>query len=337
MAAAFAWAVFGGYDGVVKANGTDYNYICTMDFIDMKNDVRQGDIVVTSPENAALIRSLLNQLDKIPEQVMIETIIVEASLDSSSKLGFDWKFTQEKAFGNKGTTGTAEGNFGTATTGQGFRYTLSGGNLSAFLNALKTDTRFNVLSTPKIFTSNNTQAEINISQRVPFVVSQRTDANGNITYNYDFEDVGIVLTVTPRITAGGYVTMDVSQTANDLQGFTSFNAPIVNQRQAQTTVAVKDGETIILGGIIRSTVSSTVKKIPLLGDIPLLGQIFRSTDKSNQKTELLVFLSPRVVRNPDDAKGMTDEEKKKMSKPTQEQLDKTIKGGGNQVKGGGGR
>jgi len=294
-------------------------------------------IVVTSPENAALIRSLLNQLDKIPEQVMIETIIVEASLDSSSKLGFDWKFTQEKAFGNKGTTGTAEGNFGTATTGQGFRYTLSGGNLSAFLNALKTDTRFNVLSTPKIFTSNNTQAEINISQRVPFVVSQRTDANGNITYNYDFEDVGIVLTVTPRITAGGYVTMDVSQTANDLQGFTSFNAPIVNQRQAQTTVAVKDGETIILGGIIRSTVSSTVKKIPLLGDIPLLGQIFRSTDKSNQKTELLVFLSPRVVRNPDDAKGMTDEEKKKMSKPTQEQLDKTIKGGGNQVKGGGGR
>lgn len=290
-------------------------------------------IVVTTPENAALIRAILAQLDKIPEQVMIETMIVEASLDANTKLGVEWKFTQDKAFGNTGTTGTAQSNFGTnQSTAQGFKYTLTGGVLDAFINALKTDTKFNVLSTPKIFTSNNVQAQINISQRVPFVVSQRTDANGNITYNYDFEDVGIVLTVTPRITANGYVTMDVSQTANDLQGFTSFNAPIVNQRQAETTVSVKDGETIILGGIIRNSVSSTVKKIPLLGDIPILGNLFKTTDKTNSKTELLVFLTPRLVRDSEDAKKMSEQEKLKLSKPTLDQINKAggkTNGGGN--------
>lgn len=291
-------------------------------------------IVVGSPEQAELVRKIIGQLDKIPEQVMIETIIVEATLSSSDKLGVDWKFVQNKAFGNTGTTGTIEQNFGTqATNGQGFRYTLAGGDLSAFINALKSDTKFQVLSTPRIFTSNNVNAEINISQRVPFVTSQRTDANGNITFNYSFEDVGIVLNVTPRITAGGYVTMEVLQTANDLQGFTDFNAPIVNQRQADTTVAVKDGETIILGGIIRSTVNSTVKKIPLLGDIPILGNLFRSTDKSKSKTELLVFLTPRVVRTPEDAAKLRQQQQQKFSPQTQDQLKKQIgEGDGNENK-----
>lgn len=127
--------------------------------------------------------------------------------------------------------------------------------------------------------------------------------------------------------------MEVLQTANDLQGFTDFNAPIVNQRQADTTVAVKDGETIILGGIIRSTVNSTVKKIPLLGDIPILGNLFRSTDKSKSKTELLVFLTPRVVRTPEDAAKLRQQQQQKFSPQTQDQLKKQIgEGDGNENK-----
>lgn len=303
-------------------------------------------IVVTSPENAGVLRTILDQIDRIPEQVMIETIIVEASLDSSDKLGVEWSFAQNPAFQNQGTSGTAATGFGLARNGEGFRYTLGGGNLNAFLNALRTDTKFNVLSTPRIFTSNNVEAEINISQRVPFVTSQRTDANGNDTFTYDFEDVGIVLNVVPRITSNGYVTMDVLQTANDLQGFTTFNAPIVNQRQAETTVAVKDGETIILGGIIRNTVSSTVKKVPLLGDIPFLGNLFKSTTKDAQRTELLVFLTPRVVRNPDDASKLRQQLQDKLSKPSQDSLKGALKngvagtktgGGDNSTAGGGGR
>jgi general secretion pathway protein D len=284
-------------------------------------------IVVTTPDNVQLIQSILDQLDKIPEQVMIETMIIEATLDSSSQFGVEWNFVQNKAFGNNGTTGNAGAGFGLQNATpplQGFKYTLAGGDLGVFLNALKSDTKFQVLSTPRIFTSNNVEAEINISQSIPYVVSTREDANGNLTFNYQFQDVGIVLTVTPHITANGYVTMDVDQTANDLQGFTSFNAPIVNQRQATTTVSVKDGETIILGGIIRKNVTSTVKKVPLLGDIPILGQLFRSTSKSDIRTELMVFLTPRVVRNPEDARVLREKTTKNLTPQSQKSLKNAI-------------
>ncbi|MFN3682535.1 MAG: secretin N-terminal domain-containing protein [Fimbriimonadaceae bacterium] len=284
-------------------------------------------IVVTNPDNVDLLKRILEQLDRIPEQVMIETIIVEASLDTADKLGVEWTFTERNAFGSAGQTAVGQQRFGLQNANpplEGLRYTMTGGNLEAFLNMLKTDQRFEVLSTPRIFTSNNSTAEINISQSVPYVLSSRVDTNGNISYNYAFQDVGIILNVTPRITADGYVTMDIVQTANDLQGFTSFNAPIVNQRQANTTVAVKDGETVILGGIIRSTVTATTKKIPLLGDIPFLGNLFRSTDRSKQKTELLVFLTPRVVRNPEDAKKLQEQQRSGFSEPTRKALDKIV-------------
>jgi len=288
-------------------------------------------IVVTSPENAELIRRILDQLDKIPEQVMIQTIITEASLDAQDKLGVEWKFAQSKFLGNSSTTTNGNTNFGlqsgstSATPLTGFSYTITGGNLSFFLNALQQDQKFQILSTPRIFTSNNVQAEINISQRVPYIVSSRQDVNGNFTYNYAFEDVGIVLTVTPHVTKDGYVTMDVSQTANDLQGYTTFNAPIINQRTAQTTVSVKNGETIVLGGIIRTTVSSTVSKVPLLGDIPILGKLFQNKSKEKQKTELLVFLTPRIVKDPDEARKLREDTQNELSPETTKSLGGVLK------------
>jgi len=267
-------------------------------------------IVVTTPENKDLVQKVIDQLDKIPEQVMIETIICEAELDHAHQLGVEWNLTQKNPFGTTSTTSTGTTNFGlqTATTPlQGLSYTITGGNVSAFINALQTDTKFQVLSTPRIFTSNNIQADINISQSIPYVVSSTPNALGQPTINYAFQDVGIVLTVIPHISSNGYVTMEVSQSANDLQGFTTFNAPIVNQRVADTEVSVKDGETVILGGMIRNTWNSTVNKVPLLGDIPILGNLFRSTSKSKQKTELLVFLCPHIVRDPAEAKKLKDE------------------------------
>lgn len=272
-------------------------------------------IVVSLPENAELIKQILAQLDKIPQQVMIETIIVEASLDSSNQFGVEWQYVQNN-MGGKGNTGTFQQTFGlqTATPAPtGFKFTMTGSNLTGFLNAMQADTKFQVLSTPRIFTANNSEAQINISQQIPYVLSTLQDVNGNLSYNYGFLNVGIILTVLPRITADGYVAMDITQTANDLNGYTSFNAPIVNQREATTSVAVKDGETIILGGIIRNQVTSTVNKIPLLGDIPFLGNLFKSTSKDKQKTELLVFLTPRVIRSPEEAKKLFEDSKKEMS------------------------
>jgi general secretion pathway protein D len=285
-------------------------------------------IVVTSPQNQAILQQILEQLDKIPEQVMIETLIVEASLDAASKLGVEWSIAQGKVFGNPNVKSNTSQSFGLQTDTsqpQGFRYTLTGTQFTAFVQAVQTDTRFNVLSTPRIFTSNNSTAEINISQSLPYVISQQSDTNGNIFYNYSFLDVGIILTVTPRITSNGYVTMDVTQTANDFVGYTSFNAPIVNQREADTTVSVQDGQTIVLGGIIENTISTTVNKIPVLGDIPILGELFKSTKKDNNKTELLVFLTPHVVRDSQEAQKLRSSTEQLLQPKTRDQLDEARK------------
>jgi general secretion pathway protein D len=284
-------------------------------------------IIVANPDFAALIKSILAQLDKIPEQVMIETIIVEANLDATEKLGVEWNYLDKGALGVSGQNGNVGSNFGINSTTNpplGFKYTIGGKNLSLFMNALNSDTKFTVLSTPRIFTSNNVQGQINISQSVPYITSTRTDTTGAQTYSYSFVDVGIVLTVTPRITANGYVTMDVNQTANDLVGYTTFNAPIVNKREANTLVSVKSGDTVILGGIIRSSVTATTNKIPILGDIPILGNLFRSTSKSKNKTELMILMRPRIVKDEDEARKLRLDDTKEISKETSDQLNKVI-------------
>ena len=294
-------------------------------------------IVVCPPEDREVVQKVLEQMDEIPKQVMIETLVVEANLDKTHQLGVEFS-------GNGGTNflgvrGASSGtqNFGLQSNTaqpQGLRYTLSAGQYSVFLQAVQTDHRFNVLSTPRIFTTNNATAQINISQSVPYLASQSI-TNGTSLSNYNFINVGIILTVTPRITSNGYVTMDVTQTANDLVGYTtsSLSAPTVNQREAQTTVSVKDGETVVLGGIINDSFTKTVSKVPLLGDLPVVGFLFRSSNKTVSKTELLVFMTPHVVRDPEEARRLRHDTESELGKTTQQMLpaaQKPLDGGAEQ-------
>lgn len=280
-------------------------------------------IVVTMPSNMKMIRGLVDKIDKIADQVMIETVIVEANLDKTTKLGIEWNFQQRQILNSAGTSGSGSTDFGlqsSATPLQGFKYTIGGTLYKAFLNTLETDTRFKVLSTPRIFTSNNVKATINVSQKVPYIKNQEANAVGNLISNYDFLDVGVVLDVTPRITSSGEVAMDVNQKADDLQSFTSYGAPIVNQRVATTTVSVKDGETIVLGGIIRSTYNNTENKIPFLGDLPLIGNLFKSSSKDIGKTELVVLMTPHIVRSASEAQRLRTEEESRLSGATRKAI-----------------
>lgn len=289
-------------------------------------------IVVTVPSNIPLVKKIVDDIDKTSEQVMIETVIVEANLDKTDRLGVEWNFTQTGPTGH-GTSATGSTNFGlqsSTTPLQGLGYTLTGETYKAFLNAITTDNRNKVLSTPRIFTSNNVKAEINVSTKLPYINNTQEGALGTLFNSYDFLDVGVILDVTPRVTASGQVTMDVVQSADDLQGYTSFNAPIVNHRSATTTVTVDDGATIVLGGIIGTTKTRTENKVPLLGDIPFLGNLFKSGSNEVQKTELMVLLTPHIVHTPDDARRLRDIQTKELSKDSQGELKNVVKpGGGN--------
>jgi len=276
-------------------------------------------IVMAAPQMRPLIEKILDQLDIAPEQVMIETLVVEASLDKSDLLGVEWNFLQGKPFGVDGGTVKGSTDFGIKpgpTDKQGFMYTLTTPEYGAVLRAIRGSTHFNVISSPRVFTTNNALAEVKIGQSLPYVTNQTLNSNGTTFYSYNFLDVGLVLTLIPRIMSNGCVTMDVTQTANDFVGYTSFNAPIVNERETQTTVNVADGETAVLGGIIKNSISSTTNKVPILGDIPLIGDLFKSSSTTKNKTELLIFLTPHVVRDPIEARKMREQAQADMDPKT---------------------
>ena len=268
-------------------------------------------IISVDPAYVEILQEILQSLDVVPEQVMIEAIIVEATLDDTTKLGFNWQFTNPGVAGPN-TSGTGTVAVQPPSLSGGLAYTLVGADFEAVLNALQSDHRFKVLSTPKIFTANNRQAQINISQQVPFITSQFVSPTGSQTTSFGFLDVGIILDVTPRISRNGYVTIDVIQEANEFQGFTAFNAPLVSRRSTQTTVTVKDGQTVVIGGLMKDSETTTMSKVPILGYLPIIGSLFRSKDKTKARTELMVFLTPRVVRTAEESYALTEEQRNQL-------------------------
>ncbi len=270
-------------------------------------NLNSNDLLVnTNPSNLEALKRVIALIDVPTPQVLIEGIIVEASLDASSKLGVTFSWTENPAFNDPSVTQRTTVNLPTTDPQGGLKFTVLGKSFDAVANAVKSDRRFNVLSTPRIFTQNNRQAAISIGQDVPILNSQQSF--GSTASSIEFKNVGVVLDVTPHITADGNVNIEVGQDANEIAGFTTLNnnqVPIISRRSTETTVSLKDGQAIVLGGLIRDSVQRNSSRIPILGDLPLIGSLFRSKDKSHSKTELMVFLRAHVVRYSDEVDDLT--------------------------------
>ena len=277
-------------------------------------------IVTTTPDNYQAIQGIVSSLDIIPRQVMIEVIVAEVSLDSDQKLGFTLNGILKNLLGQtNGSTANLNlpgAGFGVTQdpNANGAQFSLTGANYGLLLQALQTDSRVKVLSKPRIFASNNQQADFNITTNIPYVTAQNVAAGvTNVVSNtVQYLQVGIQLTVTPRITSNGQVTVDLSQSASDLLGFdivgtgaSALRAPRYNDRVTDTSVTIQNDETIVIGGMIRDNSTLNVNKIPVLADIPLIGQFFRSREVVRGKTELLIFMTPHIVQTAADAREMT--------------------------------
>ncbi|MCW3095278.1 MAG: Type secretory pathway, component PulD [Chthonomonadaceae bacterium] len=282
-------------------------------------------IVTTTPDNIAAVKSIVEQLDIVPRQVMIEVVVAEVTLSSDQKLGFSAAGMLNRLF-HSATTGGIQSNtpitgFNTGTTGTaldaaatGFQFVLNNANYSAVLQVLDDSTNVNILATPKVFTSNNQQATIDIQQFIPYITGQASSglAGTTVANQVQYLQVGFSLVVTPRITREGQVTMDLTQEASELLNYQTLGtgqgaiqAPVTNDRYTDTEVTVQDNETVVIGGLIRQSNNVNRVKIPLLGDIPLIGQLFQSKSRSHEKQELVIFVTPHVVNNSEEARALT--------------------------------
>jgi general secretion pathway protein D len=227
---------------------------------------------------------------------MIQLLLAEVTLDDNTDVGLTWSLTG-------GSPYSAGLNLGLSSlVKNGLTTALTGGDTSFILNALREHQKVQVLSRPQIVTADNKPASINVGQRVPLITSSQITPQGGTVNAFTYEDIGVNLTVTPKISPDGFVRLELGTTNSSLASSTvqinsSATVPIINQRRANTTVSVQSGQTIIIGGLIGTQEDRNVRKVPFFGDIPYLGTAFRHTTVSKEKKELLIFLTPQVLAN----------------------------------------
>ncbi len=272
-------------------------------------DERNNALLVWStPAQYRMILSTIRELDVIPLQTLIEATIVEVTLRDNLQYGLQWFFRA----GNNSFTFSDAASGAVASSFPGFSYALSTSDVQVVLNALTEITDVKVISSPQLLVLDNEAARLQIGDEVPIAVqsSQSTvNPNADLITTIEYRDTGVILEVTPRVNTGGLVVLEIVQEVSSVSETASStgNSPIISQRRFESTVAVQGGETIALGGLIQDTRTDSVSGIPLLSDIPVLGNLFKTTSNRIDRTELLVLLTPRVVRDLQDARDVTTE------------------------------
>jgi len=289
-------------------------------------------IIVGSPGDYETMKDVIQKLDIRRRQVYVEAAIIEMSLSKSREIGFEFQSFNRV---NSGTTSALGGtNFGNIasliangpaglTNLEGLTlaavkgvFTYNGTeflNVGALIHALQSDSDVNVLSTPNLLTTDNQKAEIMVGENIPFITGQTQNATTSSTAiltSVERKDVGVTLKLTPQITSDDNVRLDIYQEISaiiDSPSGLNVNTvgPSTSKRSASTTVVVKDRQTMVIGGLIKDNVTSTVSKVPFLGDIPVLGWLFKSKSTSVEKTNLMIFITPYIIKNEGDAGDLT--------------------------------
>ncbi len=263
-------------------------------------------LIYATPNEYAVVEGMLRKIDIIPLQVLIEATIAEVTLNDNLNYGTQFflghtnKVTGTLSFGNTAAFAT---NFPGFVLNNGVREAI---------NALAEVTQVKVLSAPQVMVMDNEPARLQVGALVPVITqsSQSTiTVNAPIINNVEYRDTGVIMLVTPRVNSGGLVTLEISQEVSDVASTTSSNidSPTFNQRLIRTRVAVQDGQTVGMAGLIRDTDSQGNSGIPLLKDIPLLGGLVSSQKNKRERTELLVLITPHVVKDQRDALALTED------------------------------
>ncbi len=282
-------------------------------------------VIPDSINNVLLIRATsrqyrqvmeaLQKIDIAPLQVLIEATIAEVSLSGEFSLGLEW-FLKTGLSGDR--TGDAQLDLGASglSAATGFSYVIrSSGDIRFVLNALASDSRLNIISSPSLMVLNHQEASIQVGDQVPITTQQQqaTATDSNIINNIEFRDTGILLNVRPRVNANGLVVMEIEQEVSDVAPNSGNSlTPTIQQRKINSTVAVQSGETVVLGGLIRENKTGAESGVPGLSKVPVLGFLFGATKDTSRRTELVILITPRAVRDPSVSREITEEFRERM-------------------------
>lgn len=280
------------------------------------DDLNNAVLVYSLPGEYAKIEAALKRLDLPPTQVLIEASIIEVTLGDDLQYGLQWYFT-DKARGGKVGTGVFSsvggGVLGSALAGFSYTLTNSLGQVRAVLNALAEKSLVKVISSPSLMVLDNHTAGIAVGNQQPIQSGQTFTTGGNVSTSIQYKDTGVNLQVTPSVSAENIVTMSINQAVTDVgQVDTATGQRSFLQRQIVSKVAVRSGETLVLGGLIRDNDTTGRSGLPLLSDIPVVGALFGTQTRNVSRTELLVVITPRVVRSDIDAREVGAELRERM-------------------------
>jgi general secretion pathway protein D len=302
-------------------------------------------IIIASLNDYQTLVDVIRKLDIRRRQVYVEALVMEIGLDNARDVGVEFRGAAEinddgAVLG--GTNFDFQGNLnellvGLATgnpllfSGSGLIAAGIAGNvvlpdgteipaITAVLRAAQTRDNINILSTPHLLTMDNKEAEIIVAENIPFITSQSRDSTNlaNVINTVERQDVGIILRFTPRINESNFVSLEIYQESSAVKDVSllaiSSVGPTTTKRSAKTSVLVKTGETVVLGGMMQETVNNFETKVPLLGSIPILGNLFKFSSVSRKKTNLLIFLTPHIIKTPEDMGRVTTDHRRKMDK-----------------------
>ncbi|HDS1707306.1 type II secretion system secretin GspD [Pseudomonas putida] len=330
-------------EGAGEAEGNDRPVMPASGGPGIRLEYEEGTnaVVMVGPDSElAAYRAIVEQLDIRRAQVVVEAIIAEVSDSSAQELGVQWLFADEKFgagivnFGSNGVniasiagaaaSGDSEalGDLLSTTTGAtaGIGHFGGGFNFAMLVNALKGKSGFNLLSTPTLLTLDNAEASILVGQEVPFVTGSVTQNNANPYQTIERKEVGVKLRIKPQINVDNSVRLDIVQEVSSIADTSSASDVITNKREIKTKVMVEDNGLVILGGLISDELSTSNQRVPLLGDIPYLGRLFRSDATRNAKQNLMVFIRPRILRDGPSLAGLSEDKYRTLQQTTPLQL-----------------
>ncbi|MGB5685277.1 MAG: type II secretion system secretin GspD [Candidatus Electrothrix sp.] len=282
-------------------------------------DPETNSLIITAPkEEYIILEEIIQQLDIPRRMVYLEALIMEVSIDKEFQLGVEWgglgSFQDEtgtlgggftdNSFGllqgiDSGVAGMSNG----ATLGLLKKGVEIGGvyfpDIGAVVNAFKTDSDINIIATPQVLTTDNKEATITVGQNVPYITSRNSSETGSTQdyTNYEYKDVGTTLKITPQINQANLLRLEIGVEVTRLKSEAGVVTPTTYKRSADTTVVVHNEEIVVIGGMIGQDITSGDYKVPLLGDIPLLGWLFKTHEDRNNKTNMFIFIMPRIVES----------------------------------------